>query len=525
MRRWFVLVAVLMVGVSSFAELKLAAVFSDNMVVQRGQKVPVWGWADAGEIVTVRFSDQDKTTKAGEDGKFIVKFAKMVANKAAQELVVETGGGEKLVVKNILIGEVWLCSGQSNMQFPVSKAANFDKEKVAANHPLIRMFLTDLKASTERQADCTGVWNVCTPENVGKFSAAAYFFGRELQQKLDVPIGLIRSAWGGTRIEAWIPMETLETFPTVMAGKALDDEQAAKFDAAVAEQQYAKQLEVWKQQAKQAKANGQTPPRRPKKTVHPHASQQYTANLYNAMIHPLVPYAIRGAIWYQGESNTGSFGQAMLYRDLLESLATSWSKAWGNKSLFGTKNFPFYSVQLPNFKAPQTQPSEDTTWAFIRESFMDVHQDVPNAGMAITIDVGMADNIHPTNKQAVGYRLAQQALARTYKMGNVAGGPVYKSMKKDGSTIVVKFEDIGSGLVAKDGALKTFAIAGEDKQFVWADAVIEGDTVVVSSSKVAEPVSVRYAWADNPVGCNLFNKEGFPASPFRTDDWAPVENK
>ncbi|MCF7848833.1 MAG: hypothetical protein K9M45_08295 [Kiritimatiellales bacterium] len=182
-------------------------------------------------------------------------------------------------------------------------------------------------------------------------------------------------------------------------------------------------------------------------------------------------------------------------------------------------------MQLPNFKAPQIEPSEDTGWAYVRESFMDVHKNLPNAGMAITIDIGEEKNIHPKNKQEAGRRLAQQALAKTYKMGNVAGGPVYKSMKKDGGKIVVKFEDIGSGLVAKDGVLKTFAIAGADKNFVWADAVIVGDTVVVSSPNVAKPVSVRYAWADNPVGCNLFNREGFPASPFRTDDWAPAGNE
>jgi sialate O-acetylesterase len=230
-----------------------------------------------------------------------------------------------------------------------------------------------------------------------------------------------------------------------------------------------------------------------------------------------------GAIWYQGESNTSTMEKAILYRDLLESLATSSSRGWERKFLFWDRNFPFYAVQLPNFKAEQTQPVEDTTWAFIRESFKGVHTDVPNAGMAITIDAGEAGNIHPKDKQTVGYRLAQQALARVYKKGNVPGGPVYKSMKKKGNQIIVKFNDIGSGLVAKDGVpLKTFAIAGADKQFVWADAEIVGRTVVVSSEKVADPVAARYAWADNPVGCNLFNKEGFPASPFRTDDWEPV---
>jgi sialate O-acetylesterase len=478
----------------------------------------VWGWDEPGAEITVEFAGQKKTAKVKADGSWMVRLKSMKASAEPGTLSVSSSiGNQQSKIGNVLVGEVWLCSGQSNMAFPVSKATNFDKEQVAANHPLIRMFLTDQNASTEPLVDCTGSWNVCSPENVGAFSATAYFFGRELHKKLDVPIGLIRSCWGGTRIEAWIPMETLEQFPTVMADKAQEDEKAAKYDTTAAEAQYARQLEAWKEKVKQAKANGKTSPKRPKSPMHPHASQQYPANLYNAMINPLVPYGICGAIWYQGESNTSTMEKAILYRDLLEGLATSWGKLW-------KQELPFYAVQLPNFKAPQTQPVEDSTWAFIRESFMGLHKDVPNAGMAITIDVGMADNIHPTNKQEVGYRLAQQALARTYKMGNVPGGPVYKSMKKDGNKVTVKFDDIGSGLVAKDGgALKTFAMAGADKKFVWADAVIVGDTVVVSSADVAEPVSVRYAWADNPVGCNLFNKEGFPASPFRTDDWTPCD--
>ncbi|MCF7848834.1 MAG: sialate O-acetylesterase [Kiritimatiellales bacterium] len=518
MRRWFVLVAVLLVSVSSFAELRLAAAFSDNMVLQRDQKVPVWGWVNPGEAVTVKFAGQEISGKAGKDGKFMVRLKKMDANKTPQALVVETASGKKLEVKNVLVGEVWLCSGQSNMQMSVGSAQNPEDEQKSANHPLIRMFLTDLKASKELQAECTGTWAVCSPDTVLKFSATAYFFGRELHKKLDVPIGLVRSCWGGTPIEAWGPMASMEKFPTVMAQKAAEDAKAVKYDEVAAREKHAKQLEAWKQKVKKAKADGKKAPKRPKEPVHPHTSQRYPANLYNAMINPLVPYGIRGAIWYQGEANTKSIEQAILYRELLANLATSWRKDWGDQ-------FPFYAVQLPNFKKPQTEPSEDTGWAYVRESFMEVHKNLPNAGMAITIDVGEEKNIHPKNKQEVGYRMAQQALAKTYKMGNVAGGPVYKSMKKDGGKIVVKFEDIGSGLVARGGSLKTFVIAGADKKFVWADAEVVGDTVVVSSPKVSKPVSVRYAWADNPVGCNLYNKEGFPASPFRTDDWVPAGNK
>jgi sialate O-acetylesterase len=516
MRRLMVVLAGWAVGVSCFAELKLPAVFSDGMVLQRDQKVAVWGWVDPGAEVTVSFAGQEKTAKADKTGKFMVRLKKMDASKEPRTLVVKAGT-ESATVQNILVGEVWLCSGQSNMQLAVQAAQNFDQEKAVADHPLIRMFLTDLKADIELQKDCTGSWKVCSPENVGAFSATAYFFGRDIQKELDVPVGLIRSCWGGTRIESWSPMASLEKFPAVQEYKAAEDAQAATFNAAAEEARYAKQLESWKQKVKQAKEDGKNAPRRPKQQTDPHQSQNYPANLYNAMINPLVPYGMRGAIWYQGEANTKSIEQSILYRDLLENMVSEWRKDWDSK-------FPFYAVQLPNFKKPQEQPVEDSTWAFIRESFLTFSKEVPNTGIAVGIDIGEADNIHPKNKQEIGHRLAQRALAKTYGKDIVPGGPVYQSMKKAGNSITVKFEDIGSGLVEQGGEpLKWFAIAGADKQFVSARAAIVGDTVMVSSAEVSDPVAVRYAWADNPVGCNLFNADGFPASPFRTDDWPATE--
>jgi sialate O-acetylesterase len=511
------MLAVLGMGFSSFAELRLPAVFSDGMILQRGQKVAVWGWADPDAEVAVLFAGQERKAKAGQTGKFMVRLKKMKASADPQSLKV-VSGAESIEVKNVLVGEVWLCSGQSNMEWPVSKAMNFEKEQAAARYPLIRMFLTDRKASTELQKDCTGSWKVCTPDNVAEFSATAYFFGREIHKELDVPVGLIRSCWGGTSIEAWSPMASLEQFPSVMDYKAQEDAlvRTGDFVETDDEEQHARQLEAWKKKVKQARAEGRKKPARPKKKSHPHKSPNYPANLYNAMINPLVPYSIRGAIWYQGERNAKSVEEAVLYYDLLENMVNEWRKDWDEK-------FPFYAVQLPNFKAEQTRPVEDSAWAFIRENFLKFHKEVPNTGIAIGIDVGEAKDIHPKNKQTIGYRLAQQALANTYKKDVVAGGPIYKSMKKDGNKVVIKFDDIGSGLVEQGGTpLKTFAIAGGDKRFVEAQAVIVGKNVVVSSPTVAEPVAVRYAWADNPAGCNLFNKEGFPASPFRTDDWAPV---
>jgi sialate O-acetylesterase len=498
------------------AAVRLPALFSDGMVLQREADVAVWGWADPSEPVTVEFAGQTQKTVADKNGKFLVRLTPMNPSADPRTLKVSTPDGDVAEAKNVLVGEVWLCSGQSNMQWPVSRAKDFEKEQAAADYPGIRMFLTDLKANRELQDDCTGSWQVCTPDQVGAFSATAYFFGRELHKELKVPVGLIRSCWGGTRIESWCPMAALEPFPTVMDYKAEQDAKAARFDEGEVEKRHAEALENWNAKVKQAKAAGQNPPRRPQKAIHPHSWQNYPANLYNAMIHPLVPYGIRGAIWYQGEANTHSVQEALLYRDLLETLVTSWRTDWKS-------DFPFYAVQLPNFRQPQSQPVQDSGWAFIRESFLQFHKADNNARMAITIDVGEADNIHPANKQAVGYRLAQQALAQTYKFNRVAGGPVYQSMSRDGNRIVIKFADTGSGLVAKDGGdLKTFAIAGENRTFVAATAEIDGNAVVVSADQVKDPKAVRYAWSDNPDGCNLFNKEGFPASPFRTDDWPPT---
>lgn len=510
--KWSSAIVAFLVVFSAQAELKLAALFSDGMVLQRDQQVAVWGWSDPDVEVTVSFAGQEHTAKAGPDGKFMVRLEKMKASADPSSLKI-VSGADSAEVQNVLVGEVWLCSGQSNMQWPVQRSKDFENEKATADLPLIRMFLTDLKADIELQKDCTGSWKVCSTDTVGDFSAAGYFFGREIHRELDVPVGLIRSSWGGTCIEAWSPMASLETFSSVMERKAEYDKTAKTFNEEAEEKRHAQALEEWKAKVEQAKEKGKKEPRRPRKQIHPHKNQNYPANLYNAMIHPLIPYGMRGAIWYQGEANAHSTDQAILYRDLLENMVMQWRKDWSDE-------FPFYAVQLVNFKKEQVEAVEDTPWAFIRESFLKFHKEVPNVGIAIGIDVGEANDIHPRNKQAIGYRLAQQALVKTYGKDVVPGGPIYKSMEKDNNKIVIKFDDIGSGLVEQGGEpLKTFAIAGEDRKFSPAQAVIVDNTVIVSSADVSDPVAVRYAWADNPARCNLFNKEGFPASPFRTDEW------
>ncbi len=513
MSRWLIGAVGLFLVVSLSAELELPKAFSDGMVLQRDQTVPVWGRTDPGAKVVVSFAGQKQSGKAGRDGKFMVWLKKMDASAEPRSLKV-LSGSDSAEVENILVGEVWLCAGQSNMRMYVDESQNFDREKAAANHPQIRMFVDISSPNLRPQGDSRGGWKVCSPETVGKFYATAYFFGRDIHKELGVPVGLIACAWGGTCIETWTPLASLGKFPAVMASKAKEDEKAKTYDEATEKARYAKRLEDWRKKEKQAKAKGKKSPRKPRIKKHPHKSENYPGNLFNGRIHPWIPYGIRGAIWYQGEANSYAMDRALLYGDLLENMILQWRKAWNQE-------FPFYAVQLPSYKAPQVDPVEDDPRAFVREGCLKAMNDLPKVGMAVTVDIGEIKSNHPKNKQEVGRRLAQQALAKTYGKKIVAGGPIYRAMKKDGSKIILEFSNIGSGLVAKGGDLKTFAVAGVDRRFVEAAAAIVGGTLVVSSPGVSEPVAVRYAWAINPAGCNLFNREGFPASPFRTDDWPP----
>jgi len=490
------------------ADVRLPAVFGDHMVLQRDTAVPVWGWAEAGEKVTVTLGGQTKTATADRDGKWSVRLG---ALKAGGPHTLKVEGKTALEVSDVLVGEVWLCSGQSNMAMSVRGCNNYEAEQAAAKLPKIRMMTVARTAAESPQSDCKGTWAVCSPETVGGFSATAYFFGRELHKRLDVPVGLINSSWGGTPVQSWTALADQK------AEKKLKDlldgweRRIAAYDPQKAQANYEKQLAAWRERAKKAKAAGRRPPRRPRKASDQRLSPHRPANLYNAMIVPLAPYAIRGAIWYQGESNAGRYN-ASLYGMQLAMMIRNWRRLWGQG------DFPFEWVQLPNFQAAQKQPVETTGWVIVQEEMLKTLK-VPNTGMAVTIDIGEARNIHPKNKQDVGKRLALWALAKTYGKDVVASGPLYKSMTRRGGEIVVTFDYVDGGLVAKGGGkLKGFAIAGADKEFVWADAKIDGQSVVVSSPKVKAPAAVRYAWATNP-DCNLYNKAQLPASPFRTDDW------
>jgi len=476
----FIVCAISAPFASARADVKLASVFGDSMVLQRDLPVPVWGWADAGEAVTVTLGDQTKKTETKSDGKWRVTLDVLAANATGQSLTVQ--GKNTIALKDVLIGEVWICSGQSNMEWAVNGTLNAKEEVAAANHPQIRLFnVPGHHTSPVPKETCPGTWQVCAPDTVGGFSAVGYFFGRRLQQEVNVPIGLVGSNWGGTRIEPWTSPAGFQSVPEL---KAIADQVAAY--------------------NKETKVTGTSP-----------------SAIYNAMIHPLAPFAMRGAIWYQGESNGGE-GESYFHKT--QALVNGWRKLFN-------PDLAFYWVQLADFQKPNQNPAGGDGWAKIREAQRKA-LGIKHTGMAVIIDIGQANDIHPRNKQDVGWRLAQWALHQTYgKKQIVPSGPLFKSQKVEGNAIRLAFDSVGGGLIVgkkegleptkevSDGKLARFAIAGSDKQWRWADATIDGDTVVVKSSDVANPVAVRYAYTMNPEGANLYNKEGIPASPFRTDDW------
>jgi sialate O-acetylesterase len=501
---WLGLAIVALFTTHSVAEVTLPSLFSDHMVLQRETEVPIWGWAEPGEEICVTIGDQQHTCTTGPSGVWQVEICGLPAG-GPHTLTVK--GNNTIEIKNLLVGEVWLCSGQSNMAMTVSRAKDFPQEQAAATCSAIRMFTVDRKTAVTPQDRCHGAWTVCSPETVGSFSATAYFFGRTLQQELNVPVGLINSSWGGTPIQAWTSVEAQQAHEELVPTLSNSEKQIAQYDPAAAEERYEKQLNAWKAKAQRAKQQGSTPPRRPRAPVDPTTSPRRPGNLFNGMIAPLAPYAIRGAIWYQGEANARD--DAPLYGLRLTTMIDQWRQLWDQG------DFPFLWVQLPNFRAAQTEPVETSPWVLVQEQMLRAvsHK---NTGVAVTIDVGEANDIHPKNKQDVGKRLAFWALGATYGRDNTWCGPLYKSHHIRDGQVIIEFEHVGDGLVVRGDQLEGFAIAGDEGSFVWADAQVVDDTVVISSGDVEDPVAVRYAWAQNPKG-NLYNKAGLPASPFRTD--------
>jgi sialate O-acetylesterase len=497
----------LLMAAGAHAEVKLPAVISDHMVLQQEKPANVWGWAAPGENITVQLSGKSVATTAGPDGKWNARLRDLKPGPAGELIVT---GKNKISVKDVLVGEVWICSGQSNMEWRVAGVTNAQQEIAAANFPMIRMFTVERDAAEQPKDDCKGTWQICTPEAVPGFSAVAYFFGRKLQQTLQVPVGLIHTSWGGTPAEMWTPSAILAADPDFKP--FADAWNKTKADYPKAKENYEKALAAWETAAAAAKAEGKQPPRKPNA---PRGDTAFGAPgcLYNAMIAPLVPCTIQGAIWYQGESNAS---RAREYGKLFPTMILSWRQRWNEE-------FPFLYVQLANYNArgiPPTGEPEESQWAELREAQL-MTLELPHTAMAVTIDIGEARDIHPKNKQEVGRRLALAAEATVYYRDTEFSGPLPGGSQEEDGKIRLSFRH-AEGLKAADGGkLKGFAVAGDDRKFVWADTSIEGDHIIVSSSKVPKPVAVRYGWADNP-DCNLTNAAGLPASPFRTDEWPYV---
>ncbi len=647
MKKFVSVLTIVLCCLNALANVTLPKFFSDNMVLQRNRSIPVWGWANSKEKITVQFHNQTKKVIADKTGKWRIDLA---PEEAGGPYTLSVKGNNTINISNVLIGDVWICSGQSNMEMKIAgwgMINNYQEEIAAANYPTIRQFEVPKTVATKPQDDMPGaVWEICSPATAGNFSAAAYFFARTIQKEINVPIGLINTSWGGTMVETWISRDAFESdeyfkdmissmpemdmkalaklrseqlkariekiqgkeMPTsteVSAWKTPDfnDEQWAKINVpGTWEQQGLEDLDgfVWLRKSITLTAAEAAQPallelsmiddrdetyvngklvgkstvyndrrkyniaagilKEGKNTiairVHDtgggggiygdssdlkitlgnlikplwgnwliriESAQEVGSNsnpnsnptlLYNSMIYPLLPYAIKGAIWYQGETNAG---RAYEYRKAFPLMITDWRKQWKQG------DFPFYFVQLSSWNADNGNSTKGSTWAELREAQAQTLS-LPNTGMAVTTDIGDAKDIHPKNKQDVGKRLGLIALNKTYNQNNVFSGPTFSEFKVEGNKIIISFNYTGGGLIAKDiyGYVKGFEIAGADKKFYYAKAIIEGDKVIVFQDGVTSPVAVRYSWADDAGESNLFNKEGLPAAPFRTDDWKGI---
>lgn len=489
------------------AELKLPAIVGDHMVLQQQQANPLWGWDTPGITVTVKFAGQTHTASTGPDGRWAVKLAAVPANSTPQTITI-TGSSER-VLQDVLVGEVWMCSGQSNMQWSLGQSYHGDLEALASHFPQLRLISVPQVGTQEKKTDFKGQWEAAGRDNVRDFSAVGFLFGRYLHEVLRVPVGLIDNAWGGSAAEAWVRRETIEQDPRFAAllestrrreAELLSPEGKAKFAASVTK---------WQDDAAKAKAAKKTVPRAPVDWLTGNARP---GNIFAGVVHPTLGYGMKGVIWYQGESNAG---RAYEYAELFPFMIEQWRKEWGQG------NFPFYWVQLADFRAEKPDPAE-SDWAELREAQTKTLR-LPNTGQAVIIDIGEGRDIHPRNKQEVAARLVRWALARDYGHALPHRSPEFRSVEFSGAKALVTIDCFGSSLRAFDVVeAKGFAICGPDKVWRWADAkVIAPNRVEVTNPQVTAPIAVRYAWADNPV-CNLYSAEGLPVTPFRTDDFEPI---
>lgn len=465
----------------------MPSVFSDGMVLQRDTKVPIWGWDVPGTQVRVRFAGQEKPGTAGADGKWTVLLDPLRPGPSSAEMTIV--GSETRHIRDVLVGEVWFCSGQSNMDAYASTLE--PAERGTKDYPDVHFFVAKREAAAAPADDAPGSWAAHGPADPGACSAIGYLFARDLHERLKVPVGIVQATWGDTRAENWISLDALQAEPALAA---YVEQWERDKQGVVGAQAYQDAYGAWS-------ANKQGPePIRP---------QKVPTALYNSMIHPLIPYGLRGILWYQGESN----GWAGIdYRVNFPTLIKSWRKEWGNE------NLPFLFVQLPGYGKVDETPPNVSPWSLTREAQAMAVSSLPAVEMAVTIDIG-DEQIHPRNKPEVARRLMLVARAKVYGEKVVYSGPRFAKAETKGRKVTVGFEYADGGLKTQDGGkVKGFALAGADRKWHWADAVIEKDKVVVSSSEVEAPTAVRYAWAHRPE-CNLANASGLPAAPFRTDDW------
>lgn len=480
-KKTFFIVFLILIAPVLMGAVRLPGIFSDNMVFQGNREIRIWGWAGPSERIKVSFNGQARKIKTTKSGEWMVVLE---PEKYGGPYILRVEGKDQTIeLNNILVGDLWFCSGQSNMVWSVSQSNHAEEEIASANYPAIRSFNVGRQIAFEPAAEINGKWQVCSPETAGDFSAVAYFFARKLYQETNIPIGIINASWGGTEIEPWISEKSFEALPNELKDHYHYTPENSPDSIKI--------------QLKTGKASlGKIQP------------NPYPSVLYNGMVNPMVKMPIKGVIWYQGENNAHAERSGDYY-SLFPCLIRDWREQWGYE-------FPFYWVQLANYKPESLLPVE-SHWAELRDAQHHTLS-LPNTGEAVTIDIGEANDIHPRNKQDIGLRLALAALSKTYGQAIVYSGPVYKSMKSTGNKVTIDFDHTGSGLMAKNkyGYLQGFAIAGEDKHFMWAKAYInKNNQVVVYNDKVHHPAFVRYAWSDNPGDANLYNREGLPASPFQ----------
>jgi sialate O-acetylesterase len=496
--KYIVLYLTLITAFYARADVKLAAIFSDHMVLQRNAKLPVWGFADPCEVVTVQLAGQTMTTVAKADGDWQVIFEPINSN---EPLLMSVKGKNTIEIKDVLMGEVWICSGQSNMAVTVRECYNVAEEMADSNYPQIRLYEVEHRVCPGPDRTLGGSWRSCTPDTALDITAVGFFFAREIYKQLKVPIGLVHTSWGGTPAEAWTDWNALKSNPKLnnliaRFEKACEEypKNQAAFDAS---------MQDWQRKTEYAKQSGIEPPPQPFITPMGPTHFQRPSGLYNGMVLSIAPFAMRGVLWYQGECNAG---RPLEYADILPTMINSWRKVWNQG------DFPFYIVQISSWSRLQDNPNELSGWPLVRYAQSRTAEILANCHLVVTVDIGDADTNHPKNKQDVGKRLAAAALAREYGCKDIPyKSPTYKSMTSENGQLRLRFDNTEGQLVSK---LAGFVIAGEDMVYHWADGKIEGDTVVLSSSKVTSPVAVRYAWANNPP-CNLYNKAGFPADPFQ----------